>query len=216
MPPVLKQACTPAACCCHHSLLLPAPQSPPTPHPTPLLLHPGPNGCGKSTLVRALCGLHPVEAGSLQFPTAGSTLAQPCGCASGGVMVVPQRPLAAPAGGLWQQVCYPGSCAAAGSLDDSPDDGRSPSLAGLGQEGSSSSGSSGSCRPSDSELLALLRRVGLETLVDRVGGSFTAAADWAAMLSPGELQRLSIARVLHRCAASALFVCTIRSLRALC
>ncbi|KAL4434207.1 hypothetical protein ABPG75_000648 [Micractinium tetrahymenae] len=140
------------------------------------LLISGLNGCGKSTLVRALCGLHPIEAGSQYLAHTGSNATQPCGCASGGAMVVPQRPLAAPAGGLWQQICYPGGSGESKSTESS---------------GSSS-------RPPDAELHALLRRVGLEHLLDRVGGSFTAAADWAAMLSPGELQRLSVARVLHR------------------
>lgn len=159
---------------------------------------PGPNGCGKSTLVRALRGLHPAEAGHLQLPPAASTSAQSCGCAGGGMMVVPQRPLAAPPGGLWQQVCYPGDSEAAGSANDHPDGDCLPSAAGQGQQGGSSSSDNSSRRPSNAELSALLRRVGLEHLADRVGGSFTAAADWAAMLSPGELQRLSVARVLHR------------------
>lgn len=162
------------------------------------LLISGPNGCGKSTLVRALRGLHPAEAGHLQLPPAASTSAQSCGCAGGGMMVVPQRPLAAPPGGLWQQVCYPGDSEAAGSANDHPDGDCLPSAAGQGQQGGSSSSDNSSRRPSNAELSALLRRVGLEHLADRVGGSFTAAADWAAMLSPGELQRLSVARVLHR------------------
>ena len=90
-------------------------------------------------------------------------------------MFVPQRPLAAPGAALWQQLCYPGS--------------------------DSGSGSSSSCqptRPPDWELLELLRRVGLRHLLDRTGGSFQAPVDWGAQLSPGELQRLAVARVLYR------------------
>ena len=151
----------------------------------------GPNGCGKSTLLKALCGVHPLQGGSVQLPPAG-------GDAPGsGVVFVPQRPLVAPGGALWQQLCYPGGCA--GSLSSSSGDGP----AGQQQAAAHSSGSSSQqhaapARPRDSELLAVLQLVGLQYLLNRVGGSFEAAADWAAMLSPGELQRLSVARVLLR------------------
>ncbi|PSC73387.1 ATP-binding cassette sub-family D member 4 [Micractinium conductrix] len=155
------------------------------------LLIAGPNGCGKSTLLKALCGVHPLQGGSVQLPPAG-------GDAPGsGVVFVPQRPLVAPGGALWQQLCYPGGCA--GSLSSSSGDGP----AGQQQAAAHSSGSSSQqhaapARPRDSELLAVLQLVGLQYLLNRVGGSFEAAADWAAMLSPGELQRLSVARVLLR------------------
>lgn len=143
----------------------------PTPAPAA-----GPNGCGKTTLLKALCGLHPLVAGRMQLLGGAA--------AEGGVLFVPQRPLAAPGSALWQQLCYPGDSSG----------------------GSSGRGSAGveqqqlQRRPADAELLALLQRVGLQHLLDRTGGSFDAPADWGAQLSPGELQRLAVARVLHRCA----------------
>ena len=97
-----------------------------------------------------------------------------------GVVFVPQRPLAAPGAALWQQLCYPGS-----------DSGSSCSS-------TSSSSSSQPARPPDGVLLELLRRVGLLHLLGRTGGSFQAPVDWGAQLSPGELQRLAVARVLYR------------------
>lgn len=160
----------------------PAPLSDSCAHPA-CALPAGPNGCGKSTLVKALCGLHILSNGSLQMaPAAPGSAAD-----AAGVMFVPQRPLAAPGSALWQQLCYPG--------DQSSSSGR----------GSSSSAGQGAVlraerRPPDAQLLSLLRRVGLEYLLQRVGGSFDAPADWGAMLSPGELQRLAVARVLRRCA----------------
>ena len=162
----------------------------------------GPNGCGKSTLVKALCGLHPLEGGSVLVAGRAPPVSPGGGTASPGassdddddsaaqggagrgqgVMFVPQRPLAAPGGALWQQICYPA-------------DGGDRSGGGGG------GGGGGGCEgqaAADEELLVLLQRVGLQYLLDRVGDSFQAAADWAAMLSPGELQRLAVARVLHR------------------
>lgn len=145
----------------------------------------GPNGCGKSTLIKALCGLHRLSAGSIHLQDA--SLHRSAGLQ--GTMFVPQRPLAAPGSALWQQLCYPG--ADGGSAASSC--GTSTAIRLDRQQQA--------VRPPDAHLLSLLRRVGLEYLLERVGGSFEAPADWAAMLSPGELQRLTIARVLHRYAA---------------
>lgn len=87
-------------------------------------------------------------------------------------MVVPQRPLAAPGPELWQQLVYPDTR-----------------------------------RPPEAELRRLLAAVGLEYLEARAEAAAAEAAageglepggGWAAALSPGELQRLSVARVLHR------------------
>ena len=114
-----------------------------------------------------------------------------------GTMFVPQRPLAAPGSALWQQLCYPGAdCGSAASSCGSSDASSSSAIQLDRQQQA--------VRPPDAHLLSLLRRVGLGYLLERVGGSFEAPADWAAMLSPGELQRLTVARVLHRYAAARL------------
>ena len=139
----------------------------------------GPNGCGKSTLVKALCRLHPLAAGHVLLVAAGP---QPPGH---GVMFVPQRPLAAPGAALWQQICYPGS-------------GEPCNSSAKGQQQQQQQQEQEQQQPSERELLALVEQVGLRYLLDRVGGSFQAAADWGAQLSPGELQRLAVARVLYR------------------
>lgn len=106
------------------------------------------------------------------------------------MLFVPQRPLAAPGSALWQQLCYPG---------DSPGDSPGSSSGSMGSAGSEQQQLQR--RPADAQLLALLQRVGLQHLLDRTGSSFDAPADWGVQLSPGELQRLAVARVLHRCAA---------------
>jgi len=49
--------------------------------------------------------------------------------------------------------------------------------------------------PEDEELIAMLERVQLEYLVDRVGG-LDVITDWSSVLSLGEQQRLSFARLL--------------------
>ena len=48
--------------------------------------------------------------------------------------------------------------------------------------------------PSDAQLRAALRAVQLGSLLERVGGDLDAVADWAAVLSGGEQQRLAFAR----------------------
>lgn len=135
----------------------------------------GPNGCGKSTFVKALCGLTSLAAGSVQLPSSSHDSSP---------MFVPQRPLAAPGAALWQQLCYPGESSSDGSRE-----GASPHRQEQQQQ---------PARPPDDQLLALLARVGLEYLPERAGGSLDGAADWGGMLSPGELQRLTVARVLYR------------------
>jgi len=52
--------------------------------------------------------------------------------------------------------------------------------------------------PTDEKLHAVLRLVNLPTLADRVDGDLDRLADWANMLSLGEQQRLSFARLLLR------------------
>lgn len=161
------------------------PLTPSHPPPCRPLLPTGPNGCGKSTLVRALCELHPVEAGSIQRAAAAQ---------GRGAMFVPQRPLAAPGAALWQQICYPDG---AEDLDGASSTTGSKGIVG-GPGRRQAADTQQQRRLSDAELLTLLERVGLRHLLDRVDGSFEAAADWAGQLSPGELQRLAVARVLLR------------------
>ena len=102
-------------------------------------------------------------------------------------MFVPQRPLAAPGGALWQQLCYPDGGGSGGST-----------AVGGAAAGGHRLAAGAAPRPADAQLLALLQRVGLSHLLARVGGSLDAPANWGAMLSPGELQRLAVARVLLR------------------
>jgi len=153
----------------------------------------------------------PLAAGAHGIASGAGSSSMGSSSASGdrGVMFVPQRPLAAPGGALWQQICYPGDPGSNGISGGSSSLGSSTSGGGGGdvdcgqQQLAAAQEAPQECRrPPDGELLALLQRVGLQYLLDRVGGSFSAAADWGAMLSPGELQRLSVARVLHRWAAA--------------
>ncbi|KAK9816885.1 hypothetical protein WJX72_006703 [[Myrmecia] bisecta] len=108
------------------------------------------SGCGKTTFIRTLAGLHLAESGAIVMPPHGQ------------VMFVPQRVLASPGRTLREQVTFP-------SIEPA----------------------------SHSHLVNLLAAVGLERLLDRVDGDCEACADWQGMLSPGELQRLTFARILH-------------------
>jgi putative ATP-binding cassette transporter len=69
----------------------------------------------------------------------------------------------------------------------------------------------GGDRPPDGRILAALERAGLGPAVERAGG-LDVERDWTAALSPGEQQRLSIARIL---AAGPRFVILERPVEAL-
>ena len=105
----------------------------------------GPSGCGKSTFFRALAGIWPFGAGSVQTP------------GDGAVMFLPQKPYL-PLGTLREVVVYPK---------------RTDGL-------------------SDTRIAEILKLCRLEQFVDRLGEY----DNWAVRLSPGEQQRLAIARAL--------------------
>jgi putative ATP-binding cassette transporter len=105
----------------------------------------GPSGCGKSTLFRALAGIWPFGAGSVQTP------------ANGAVMFLPQKPYL-PLGTLREVVAYP-------KVNDSL---------------------------SDTQIAETLQLCCLEQFAPRLDEH----DNWALRLSPGEQQRLAIARAL--------------------
>jgi len=105
----------------------------------------GPSGAGKSTLFRALAGVWPFGAGTIQVPKGAR------------VMILPQRPYF-PIAPLAAAVVYP---AAPGSFDAA-------------------------------QVAALIAAVGLPDLAARIEEE----AHWNRMLSPGEQQRLGIARAI--------------------
>ncbi|KAL3160894.1 hypothetical protein ABBQ38_009286 [Trebouxia sp. C0009 RCD-2024] len=163
-------------------------------HPGEMVLVAGPSGCGKSTLVRALAGLWPTCQGQASLPLqhqASTGMAPQCGalyhsvlppdCCSCSILpvglhawqvqITPQRPLAAPGGTLLEQVMYPSPLPSPGDLGD----------------------------VDTSQLVQVLQQVGLAELLQRAHGDWMLPLDWQGMLSPGELQRLSFARILfHR------------------
>ncbi|DBB08479.1 TPA: ATP-binding cassette sub- D member 4, variant 2 [Trebouxia sp. C0006] len=83
------------------------------------------------------------------------------------VMFLPQRPVAAPGNTLLEQLIYPAVMPEEGSALDLQ------------------------------HLALLLQQVGLTELLQRVQENWRLSQNWQGMLSPGELQRLSIARVLY-------------------
>src|SRR5262249_54026070 len=105
----------------------------------------GPSGCGKSTFFRALAGIWPFGAGTVQTP------------ANGALMFLPQKPYL-PLGVLREVVAYP-------------------------------HGNDGLSDPQIAETLTLCR---LEQFAHRLNER----DNWALRLSPGEQQRLAIARAL--------------------
>jgi energy-coupling factor transporter ATP-binding protein EcfA2 len=160
------------------------------------LLISGPAGAGKSTLLRALAGLRRAAGGAATLPAPSRTL------------FLPQRPIAAPPGAnLRQQLAYPWGAEWEWSSDSKAaiqahQDRRSHAHA----HAAIAHAAAAPCDAGTHRMLSALDAVGLSSLLTRTGGlevrpappcgSAGPVSDWAAGLSPGELQRLAFARAL--------------------
>lgn len=138
----------------------------------------GPSGAGKTSLLRAVAGLWRSGSGTIRCPARGS-----------GLFFVPQRPYMV-LGTLREQLLYPTWTTV---------------VSGPGVSGAAEFTVVGTGRhngkpqlplPDDGHLVAALQRAQLQGLLERVAGDLDCQADWAAMLSLGEQQRLAFARLL--------------------
>lgn len=146
----------------------------------------GPNGTGKSSLMRVLAGLWLPPSGSVRRSPAAEMLQESfyaswrggssCSQVNLGMMYLPQKPYMA-VGTLRDQILYPSRCPS-WAQDDKDE--------------------------FDAGLAELLRSVNLGYLVNRDGG-WDAVDDWTVVLSGGEKQRLSIARLFYHRPSFALF-----------
>lgn len=140
------------------------------------LLVMGPSGAGKTSILRAAAGL---------WSDGGGRITRVGG---GDVFFVPQRPYVV-LGSLRDQLLYPGWTSAPDGSDST--------------DGAARPTTSTRPPPTDAQMEAALRTVRLGVLLDRAdpsgrvqGTGLDAVADWAAILSLGEQQRLAFARVL--------------------
>ena len=160
------------------------------------LLIVGPSGCGKSALLRAVAGLWTGGAGCVTTPPPASTF------------FLPQKPFM-PCGSLRAQLLYPGGEEGGegegGEGCPPPARGRWWKKKGVGGVASAGgdlhrrrrrSSASTDATTSDAALAALLDGVGLPGLGARFPGGLAARAEWSHVLSLGEQQRVSAARLL--------------------
>jgi ABC-type uncharacterized transport system fused permease/ATPase subunit len=140
----------------------------------------GPNGCGKTTLIRSILGLYPICQGSIISFSSSSSSPSSCMC-------LPQRPLAAPGHSLWQQIVYP---SAQRPINDQVIV-HLLQMVGLGYllertlDHPFLDNNGGGPSTSDAENSST------------TGTNSSNSSSWGSILSPGELQRLGFARVLY-------------------
>lgn len=153
------------------------------------LLITGPSGAGKSTLVRCLAGLWGADSGAISLPPRR-------------VMFLTQRPITAPGPTLREQILYPDALCSCDSCNSAADGAISShtgkycntKLATVSCVRDSSCSNRGK---TPEAFAAIVRKVGLGYLLDTLNVDVGTYCDWGAILSPGELQRLAIARVLY-------------------
>eukprot|EP01025_Chloroclados_australasicus_P028012 TRINITY_DN2771_c0_g4_i1.p1 TRINITY_DN2771_c0_g4~~TRINITY_DN2771_c0_g4_i1.p1 ORF type:complete len:820 (+),score=47.07 TRINITY_DN2771_c0_g4_i1:97-2556(+) len=128
------------------------------------LLITGPSGVGKTSFLKALCGLWKFDSGRASFNPINDVEQPNFTAGLSGIIFLPQRSVCAPGKSLREQLVY-GQDVSKTSIDENA-------------------------------LIQLLRIVHLEYLLELVEDDFDANMDWEGILSPGELQKISIARVL--------------------